>query len=140
MKPLVSGVVFALCAGLFAQEKPDADKLPLLGEWLVAKDKTTGGPLAKKFSENVARITIDSESITAGRTATYKLQPKENLKQIDISLEEGPKDEQGTYLGIFEVKGDTLQIHLAAPGQPRPTSFDAKPTTTLLVLTKSKKG
>lgn len=132
--PLV--VVLILAAPLSAEDKPDAKKSPLLGEWSLVRESTTGGEFATKLKENVTRVTIDAESITAGRAAPYKLD--EAKKQIDLTIDGGPKAEQGTYAGVYDLTGDTLKIHLAVPGQPRPTGFDAKPTTVLIVLKKGK--
>jgi uncharacterized protein (TIGR03067 family) len=132
--PLVLALAFA--GGAVAQEKPAEKKSPLLGEWSVDREATTGGEFATKLKENVTRVTIDAESITAGRAAPYKLD--EAKKQIDLTIDGGPKAEQGTYSGVYDLTGDTLKIHLATPGQPRPTGFDAKPTTVLIVLKKGK--
>lgn len=133
--------LMALAAGLLLTLAATADekaKSPLLGEWFLVPDKTAGGDLATKLKENVTRVTIDAESITAGRTAGYKLDA--DKKQIDVTLDGGPKAEQGNYAGVYELSGETLKIHLALPGQPRPTGFEAKATTVLIVLTKGKKG
>lgn len=134
--PMVLACLLAIGIGAFGQDKPAAAKKPtILGEWFLAKE-TTGGELAAKLKENVARVTIDSESIVAGRTAGYKLDEAKN--QIDVTIDGGPKGEQGTYCGLYELKGDTLKIHLALPGQPRPTGFEANATTVLLVLARGK--
>lgn len=131
-------VVSLLSLAAVAQEKVDKAKSPLLGEWYLVADMTTGGDLAAKLKENVTRVTIDAESITAGRTAGYKLDA--DKKQIDVTVDGGPKAEQGTYAGVYELSGDTLKIHLALPGEPRPTGFEAKGKTVLIVLNKGKKG
>ncbi|QEL20216.1 TIGR03067 domain-containing protein [Limnoglobus roseus] len=137
-------ILNALLLGLFlalpatADDKADKPKPPLAGDWTLVREATAGGELAAKLKENVVRVTIDADAITAGRPAAYKLDA--DKKQIDVTLDGGPKGEQGTYPGIYELAGDALKIHLALPGQPRPTDFTAKPTTVLLVLTKGKKG
>lgn len=134
--PMVLACLLAIGLGAFGQDKPAAAKKPtILGEWFLGKE-TAGGELATKLKENVSRVTIDSESIVAGRTAGYKLDEAKN--QIDVTIDGGPKGEQGTYSGLYELKGDTLKIHLALPGQPRPTGFEAKATTVLLVMTRGK--
>ena len=134
--PTVLALFLSFGSIVLAQDKPAAAKKPtILGEWFLAKE-TAGGALAAKLKENVNRITIDSESIVAGRTAGYKLDESKN--HIDLTIDGGPKNEQGTYAGLYELKGDTLKIHLALPGQPRPTGFEAKVSTVLLVLTRGK--
>ena len=130
------GLLLAFALSGIAQDKADAKKPTILGEWFLVKELTAGGELATKFKENVSRVTIDSESIVAGRTAGYKLDEAKN--QIELTIEGGPKAEQGTYSGLFELKGDTLKIHLALPGQPRPTGFEAKDKTVLIVLNRGK--
>jgi uncharacterized protein (TIGR03067 family) len=142
MNRLVCFAFILFCATLAsAQEKAAPEKQPLLGEWVVVQEKTAGGLLATNLRENVTRVAIDSDAITAGRKASYLLKVSESPKQIDLTIDDGgPKAEQGTYLGIYELTGDALKIHLAPPGQPRPGNFEAKPTTILIALTKSKKG
>lgn len=136
MRPVIALFVAVLTAPFaFADDKP---KSPLAGEWTLVRESTAGGDLAAKLKENVTRVVIDAESITAGRPAAYKLDA--DKKQLELTLDAGPKAEQGTYAGVYDLTGDTLKIHLALPGQPRPTGFDAKPTTVLIVLTKPKKG
>lgn len=130
------GLLLSLAILGFAQDKAESKKPTILGEWFLVKDSTAGGELATKFKENVSRVTIDSESIVAGRTAGYKLDEAKN--QIELTIEGGPKAEQGIYSGLYELKGDTLKIHLALPGQPRPTGFEAKATTVLIVLNRGK--
>ena len=130
------GLLLSLTVLGFAQDKVDAKKPTILGEWFLVKDSTAGGELATKFKANVSRVTIDSESIVAGRTAGYKLDEAKN--QIEVTIEGGPKAEQGTYSGLYELKGDTLKIHLALPGNPRPTGFEAKDKTVLIVLKRGK--
>lgn len=119
-----------------AQDKPAGKKPTILGEWFLVKESTAGANLATKLKENVSRVTIDSESIVAGRTAGYKLDEAKN--QLDLTIDGGPKDEQGTYTGIYELKDDTLKIHLGLPGQPRPTGYEAKSSTVLIVLNRGK--
>lgn len=121
---------------VFAQNPAESKKPSILGEWFLVKDSTTGGELATLLKNNITRLTIDSESIVAGRTSAYKLDEAKN--HIDLTIDGGPKAEQGTYSGIYELKGDSLKIHLAQPGQPRPTGFEAKNTTVLIVLTRGK--
>ncbi len=134
MRSLFVAMLMALPVSA-ADDKP---KSPLVGEWSLVRESTAGGDLATKLKENVTRVVIDAESITAGRTASYKIDAEK--KHLDLTLDAGVKAEQGTYSGLYDLTGDTLKIHLALPGQPRPTGFDAKPTTVLIVLTKPKKG
>jgi uncharacterized protein (TIGR03067 family) len=133
--PIALALAFAILHPANAQDKPAAKKPTVLGEWFLAKE-TAGGDLATQLKANVSRVTIDSESIVAGRTAGYKLDDTKN--QIDVVIDGGPKAEQGNYSGIYELKGDTLKIHLGLPGQPRPTGYEAKDKTVLIVLTRGK--
>lgn len=133
---LATALLLLLVPFALAQDKPDAKKPTLLGEWYLVKESTAGGDLAAKLKENVTRVTIDSESIVAGRTAGYKLDEAKN--QIELTIDGGPKAEQGTYTGIYELKGDTLKIHLALPGEPRPPGYEAKDKTVLIVLNRGK--
>ncbi len=137
MKMLTLGIVFVLFATtLVADEPAAAKKNALLGEWLLVKESTSGAELAQTLKENIQRITFDTESIVAGRIAAYKLD--EAKKQIDVTIDGGPKSEQGIYLGIYELNGDSLKLHLAMPGQPRPTGYESTKETILIALKRGK--
>src|SRR5438067_9840968 len=105
---------FVVCAA-----EPDKAASPLQGEWRIVAVEGDGP--AKMLKDNVERILIDAERITAGRPADYTLDAAK--KTIDMTIAAGPKVEQGKYLGAYELKGDELKLHFALPGKDRPSGF-----------------
>ena len=87
---------------------------------------------------NVARVTFDADTFTAGRAGEYTLDATKSPKQIDLKIAGGPKDERGTYKGIYEVTADSLKVQFALPGKERPAAFAATDGI-LLTLKRDKK-
>jgi len=56
----------------------------------------------------------------------FKIDPTVTPKTIDIAFTDG-EGKTNTLKGIYELKGDTQKICIAAPGKPRPTEFVTKP-------------
>jgi uncharacterized protein (TIGR03067 family) len=84
---------------------------------------------AEKFQED--RLVLkgkQSTSTVQGNTVhgTFKIDPAATPKTIDITFTDGP-GKDNTLKGIYELDGDTQKICWAAPGKPRPTTFEAKP-------------
>ena len=129
--------VLMVTATAFAVDEPvDKVKQPLLGEWSVVD--ATGGELAALLKANVARVTLDADTFTAGRVGEYTLDATKSPKQIDLKIAGGPKDERGTYKGIYEVTADSLKVQFALPGKERPAAFAATDGI-LLTLKREKK-
>jgi len=61
----------------------------------------------------------------ADRESTVKIDPTTTPKSQDDLLTTGP-DKGKTRLSIYEVKGDTYRVCIAAPDKPRPTAFESK--------------
>jgi uncharacterized protein (TIGR03067 family) len=63
-----------------------------------------------------------------GKTTSgaFKIDPTVTPKTIDITITDGP-DKDRTAKGIYELRGDTQKICMAAPGKARPTEFVSKP-------------
>ena len=69
------------------------------------------------------------------QTGTYKLDPSKTPNWIDVTIG------GGTYLAIYELKGDTLRICHRKAGGDRPTEFvseAASPNTVLSILKRQK--
>ena len=129
--------VLMVTATAFAVDEPvDKVKQPLLGEWSVVD--ATGGELAALLKANVARVTLDADTFTAGRVGEYTLDATKSPKQIDLKIAGGPKEERGTYKGIYEVTADSLKVQFALPGKERPAAFAATDGI-LLTLKREKK-
>lgn len=94
-------------------------KSPLIGDWRIIE--VVGNGPAKLLKDNVRSIAIDAATITAGRVAKYSADLEK--KTIDLTIDGGPKNEQGNYPGIFKIQGAELKLHFAQPGKERPTDF-----------------
>ena len=123
LRLLFLAVLMVTTSAFAADEPVDKAKQPILGEWSVVD--ATGGELATRFKANVTRVTFDADAFTAGRASEYTLDAAKSPKQIDLKIVGGPKDERGTYKGIYEVTADSFKIHFALPGKERPTTFAA---------------
>jgi uncharacterized protein (TIGR03067 family) len=81
------------------------------------------------------KLTIAGDQVTFtkgkdNRKTTYKLDPTQKPKTVDIVMIDGP-DKGKTLQGIYEITGDDLKICLAVLDKPRPKEFAAKPETIL---------
>jgi internalin A len=129
-----------LTAGLLiaADEPKDAaikkDLELLKGAWVATSYVKDTKPAAEADLK-MLKLTIDGDqaSFTKGkdvRKSTYKLDPTQKPKALDIVMIDGP-DKGKTLLGIYEIKGDEFKICLAVLDKPRPKEFAAKPETIL---------
>lgn len=120
-------VLLILLNGL-AAEPPKG----LEGEWTVTD--VLGDSHAKKLKENVKKVSIAGETLTAGRESKYTADAAKST--IDMTIDAGPISELGKYLGVYELKGDELKLHFAMPGKERPSGFTAKDGSFVIVLKK----
>jgi RNA polymerase sigma factor (sigma-70 family) len=93
--------------------------------------------------EGAIGMTSRAGKITANDGAfpcDFKIDPSQEPKQIDITLHR--KNGDGTVLGIYEIKGDTLKVcYYSSNTGRRPTEFDNKDKGNMgfVVLTRAKK-
>jgi uncharacterized protein (TIGR03067 family) len=130
-------VAFA-SAGVVAGGDAKADLKKLAGTWSIVSGQKGGKDAPEKEIKDV-RIIFSGDKVTmkVGEKpleGTFKIDPGKKPRQIDITL----MDKTGE--GIYQFKGDTLEICVSAPGEPRPTEFKAPESTknTLLVLKREK--
>jgi uncharacterized protein (TIGR03067 family) len=71
---------------------------------------------------------------------TFKVDVSKKPKTIDITFTEGPEKGK-TFKGIYELEGDTYKVCLDPKGKDRPTKFETKKGTgvVLEVLKREKK-
>jgi uncharacterized protein (TIGR03067 family) len=129
MRTVTSLLILAFAAHT---AEPDKIQAALQGEWRIVSVEGDGP--AKMLKDNIERITIDAEKISAGRPADYTLDAAKLT--IDMTIAAGPKAEQGKYLGVFELKGNELKLHFALPGKERPSGFAKKDGTFVISLKK----
>ena len=111
--------------------EPTASGTPTLleGEWAMIGAVFNGASMDKKMMEWCKRLTRGNvTTVTAGPQvmlkATFTL-AESNKADIDYVNLEGPNKGKAQ-AGIFSLKGDTLEICMAAPGKPRPSDFSSK--------------
>lgn len=126
-------LTLAVCAGLAltagAADEPaktDADKLQ--GLWKVVSVESDG----KKLSEDVVkyiRMTVKGDKIVMKEDnkeeeATYKLDPAQKPKTMDLTFKAGDKTE--TVKLIYDLNGDDLKLCGGKAGKDRPKEFASK--------------
>jgi uncharacterized protein (TIGR03067 family) len=137
----VPAVWIALATPLRADDP--ADRRALSGNWegFIAEPRgERPGPV--RFSE--IRITPERIRGTQGDgrdmgEGTYQLGVAGTVRTLDSTgLSGEPRGK--TFLGIYEIRGDTLRWCVANPGKPRPTEFASRPSSGqfLMVLTRKR--
>lgn len=115
-----------------AAVKKDLEQLK--GNWVAASYVKDNKP-APEPDLKLMKLGIAGDQVTFikgkdTRKSTYKLDPTQKPKTLDIVMIDGP-DKGKTLLGIYEIMGDDLKICLAVLDKPRPKEFTAKPDTIL---------
>jgi uncharacterized protein (TIGR03067 family) len=112
-----------------ANDASAKDLAKMQGDWMVASITRDGHKLSDDEAQTLFRtVTGDkytifnfSKPISKG---TFKIDSTKTPKTIDSTRAGAAKSP--AILGIYEFEGDTLKVCNAAPGMPRPTSFEAK--------------
>jgi uncharacterized protein (TIGR03067 family) len=130
---LAGAAVLGLVAARADDKKPD-DKKPddkgeakkFEGTWEVVKATGNGMPIEQKST-----LVLEGNKYTRTRpngdtdTGTFSVDPSKKPKTIDVMPGDG-KAKDKTWLGIYELDGDSLKICLAEPGKDRPDDFTSK--------------
>ncbi len=125
---------FALAA--WSADARDADTIE--GTWLPEKAELAG----KKFPDQARKsiklvVKGDKYTVTVGKAVdkgTIKLDPRAKPKTLEITGTEGPNKGK-TIKGIYERKGDTLQICYDLSGKSHPKEFKTREDTKLFLVT-----
>jgi uncharacterized protein (TIGR03067 family) len=135
----VGAVAFLVGAGPAKADPAEMDTKALQGTWEAVEQQ----PL-----QPVPDVTHLRKVVIAGGTLTwhygrgeqptvtdsaYKLDPAAKPKAIDFVPASGTEKGK-TYLGIYELDGDSLKICYRGPGEERPTVFATKDGAMLYVL------
>ena len=127
--------------GLLVAAQP-AKKDSLEGVWMASSMEMGGQKLPDEQTKNIQlTFTADKATLNDGRgdkPASYKLDATKKPATIDITrLDDSGK---GTTLkGIYEIKGDTLKIAMLDGEGERPTTFESKPGTMIILIVFKKK-
>jgi clostripain len=106
------------------EAKKDLDRLQ--GEWRLVSATRDGKPMAEDMAK-AFRTAIKGDRFTVSRdgkaaeAGALKLDPSQEPRAIDLTLDEGKR----TALGIYELSGDTYKLCYAPPGKGRPREFAA---------------
>ena len=135
--------VLALGASVIAQQPPaEAAKAlaPFQGRWVISA--INGKSVAAAGTEIALTITGDTYAqIVDGKVAergTLKIDTAKKPMTIDLTIKEG--DDAGKpQVGLVEVSGDTMTLHLSMPGSTtRPPSLALTPGFVLFTARKAK--
>jgi uncharacterized protein (TIGR03067 family) len=102
----------------------------LEGEWAMVSAVLNGVAMNQAMVKWCQRITRGNVTrVVAGPqvfvNARFKLDSKKPRVLDYLNLEGASKGK--SQAGIYELSGDSLQICMSAPGQPRPADFSSKP-------------
>ena len=115
-----------------AQDKAKSDKDKLQGTWIAMNGQRHGVDFDEAQLKNWVLVFDDERFIRDGGErveGTFKIDPDKKPKEIDLVFS------GHTFLGIYELKGDTLKLVLKL--KERPTEFNSNDAT-LLVCEKKK--
>ncbi|MBZ5606687.1 MAG: TIGR03067 domain-containing protein [Acidobacteriia bacterium] len=100
----------------------------LEGDWQMASGIFDGKPMDQSLVEWVKRNTTGNlTTVIAGPNVMLKAEfttdPSKSPKAIDYFNLAG-SNKGKTQLGIYQIEGELLKVHIAAPGAPRPKTFE----------------
>ncbi len=118
-----------------AEKKREAEKKEVAmfqGTWRTVSIENDGESAVPEdeLKELVLTIEGNKRTLKVGdavrSVGTYRLDPAQKPKAIDITVSEGPLKDK-TVRGIYEIDGETQKICLALDGETRPKEFTSKP-------------
>ena len=127
---LVCICIFGLTAIANGADKTDQDKI--LGKWKV-ESIVKGGKATEEGKEIILTFEADKIKLMRGDQQNemgFKLDPSKKPKWITVDLMGKPAE------GIYSLEGDTLKVcHGEGDNAPRPTEFESKEGSNVVVLT-----
>jgi uncharacterized protein (TIGR03067 family) len=120
----------ATAASLAAGEPP-TDQTRLLGTWEAVKVEMAGVTIDPRETRVPVTVTVTAEKLTitdggGPKAARYRLDASKSPAWIDV-VSEHSSDRGKTYLGIYELQGDTLKLCFSQKAGERPIAFTTKP-------------
>jgi uncharacterized protein (TIGR03067 family) len=130
-------LVLGLVAATSGAETPVEFK-PFQGVWVI-EDATLGGRDHKDDFAGM-KLTVTGENyvidfLTNSDKGTIKLDATKSPKQIDLTTRKDGPFKGRTLPGIYEFKGDTVVLCLNSEKPDRPTAFESKVKTPIMLLT-----
>jgi len=118
-----------------AEAKPPADEHPLIGEWAVESEVSSGKPIANVGKR--ARVILTSDrwkiKIEGETESCLSVNPKKDPPTIDVWVPSQADDELSTCRGIYKLEGDTLTFCYSH--KERPTKFESPPKSGIYLMT-----
>jgi uncharacterized protein (TIGR03067 family) len=113
-----------------ADDKDDGKKelKRFAGTWKLESVEIDEGKMAPEMFKDWRLVIKDDGSFTFTigdqvSKGTFKVDASKKPKTMDITYTEGPKE---TFVGIYELDGDTFKVCLDPTGKNRPTKFESK--------------
>jgi uncharacterized protein (TIGR03067 family) len=140
---LAAAFLAGACIASTANTCRGADKDELQGEWAATSGEINGKP-APAEEVKATRFTFKGDALLMRHAkdngkpdeGTYKVDPKQSPKQLDIT------SKNKTLHGIYEIKGDELKVCFETGEKPenRPTKFatSAEKEEVLIVFKRQK--
>ncbi|MBI3409234.1 MAG: TIGR03067 domain-containing protein [Planctomycetes bacterium] len=133
--------VLLLCAGfmsagfLAAGDTPEKKALQkewakLEGTWIVVAQESNGVKSDDDDVKTLGKVTLKDGKYTwdSGSGGTMVIDPTKKPKHVDYAIVDGLGIVH-TYLGIYELDGDTFRDCYAPPDMARPTEFKTAPNS-----------
>jgi uncharacterized protein (TIGR03067 family) len=134
----IASAACLLVASVALAAEPEGDLKVLQGAWVIAEANLAARDHIDDFKGMKLAVEGENYTISFGKNSdkgTLKLDATKKPKQIDLTTtKEGPF--KGRNLpGIYELKDDTVVLCLNSEKQDRPTAFEAKEKTPMMLLT-----
>jgi uncharacterized protein (TIGR03067 family) len=131
---LFAGVGLLVAAGAGSGEAVKKDLEALKGTWMVVSAEKDGKKLTDEQLKGIT-LTYDGAGKTSVKKGdqllfegTIKIDPTKKPKTLDATQTSEGENKGKTFLGIYEIQGDTLKICSAEPAKKdRPAEFSSKP-------------
>lgn len=129
-------VAFSIAASIFGNVAVADDELArLAGKWTIESFEFNGRPVVEMVAA-VREFKGDQYSLTpkSGQTfsGTLKIDAGQSPKQIDLMLADR------TLRGIYEIDDTTLKLAYALEGDARPTAFESKADSGIVLVVHKK--
>ena len=128
---LVAGAAVCIVAvGVALAGDAAAERKKLEGSWNAVSGQQGGKELSKK---QLLSFDFKGDKVVLGNDVgefEFTLNPDKKPNEIDIKGgfvkgQFSPKG-KGAKKGIYQLKDDTLTVHFAPPGKPRPTKLESR--------------
>src|SRR5262245_15879304 len=121
----------------------ESDDKPMQGTWTAVKAELAGTPMPPTFLKSIVlKLESGKYEVSVGGKldrGTYTLDQVANPKAMTLRGTEGP-NEGKTFLCIYKIDGDTLEVCYDLTGMKTPTSFATKGTELYLATYARRKG